>query len=77
MSVTQASTATGRVGPTALAVATLGDLGMPRAEIDAILETENPRLVRRHIQLHAERLEERPAEQRALLLSIEPTLSVR
>jgi DNA-binding transcriptional MerR regulator len=77
MSVTQASTATGRVGPMALAVVTLRDLGMPWAAIDAVLETEGPRLVRRYIQLHAERLEEHLAEQRGLLLTIEPTLSVR
>jgi hypothetical protein len=61
----------------ALAVVTLRDLGMPWAAIDAVLETEGPRLVRRYIQLHAERLEEHLAEQRGLLLTIEPTLSVR
>jgi hypothetical protein len=65
------------VGSTALAVATLSDLGMPWAEIGAILETNDPRLVRRYLLLHAERLEERLADQRKLLLSVEPILADR
>jgi hypothetical protein len=48
---------------------------MPWAEIDAILATDDPRLVRRFLQLHGERLEERLAEQRSLLLSVEPVLA--
>lgn len=64
-----------RIGSTALAVAALSDLGMPWTEIDAILEAEDRRLVRRYLQLHAERLEERLADQRSLLLSVEPILA--
>lgn len=64
-----------RGGSNALVVATLRDLGMPWEEVDAILETDDPRLVRRFLQLHAERLEERLADQRTLLLGIEPILA--
>jgi hypothetical protein len=49
---------------------------MPWAEIDAILETDDPRLVRRYLHLHVERLEERLADQRSLLMSIEPDLAL-
>lgn len=78
MTVARASTGlerTTRVGSTALAVATLRDLGMPWAEIEAILDAHDPRLVRRYLQLHSERLEERLGEQRSLLLSVEPILA--
>lgn len=45
------------------------------AEIDAILEADDPRLVRRHLQLHLERLEERLADQRSLLLKVGSVLA--
>lgn len=56
----------------ALAVRILRDLGMPRAEIDQILATSDPRVVRRYLDLHLERLEERLAEARATLVGLEP-----
>jgi DNA-binding transcriptional MerR regulator len=48
---------------------------MPLREIRAVLTADDPRIVRRHLELHRERLEERLAEQRALLDSLERTLS--
>lgn len=65
------------VGLPVLAVATLRDLGMPLAEVDAILEADDARLVRRYLLLHAERLEERLADQLSLLMSFEPILAAR
>ena len=63
------------VGSTAMAAATLRDLGMPPAEIEAILEADDPRLVRRYLQLHLEWLEERLADQRSLLLNVGSVLA--
>jgi len=39
----------------------LQDQGMPRDEIHAVLATDDPDLVRRYLELHRERLEERLA----------------
>jgi hypothetical protein len=47
-----------------LATPALMDQGMPPAEIDAILGAEDPTVIRRYLQLHEERLEERLADQR-------------
>ena len=49
----------------------LGDQGMPSAEIDAVLDTDDPVIVRRYLELHRERLEERLAEQIRALRRIE------
>jgi hypothetical protein len=40
------------------------DQGMTAEEIDAILGANDPEVVRRHLELHEERLEERFADQR-------------
>jgi len=42
---------------------TLRDQGMPVAELQAILRSDDPVIVRRYLELHRERLEERLAEQ--------------
>jgi hypothetical protein len=48
----------------ALATPALMDQGMPAEEIDAILGADDAEVVRRHLELHEERLEERFADQR-------------
>ena len=48
------NTRTMRVGSVASAVRALRDLGMPWAEIDRILATSDPRVVRRSLDLHLE-----------------------
>jgi DNA-binding transcriptional MerR regulator len=58
-------------------VGRLRDLGVPGAEIDEILRTDDPRLIHRYLELHRERLEERLAEQRATLAGIEALLTGR
>ena len=57
----------------ALATPELMDQGMPPEEIDAILGADDPEVVRRYLELHEERLEERFADQRR---SIERLLQV-
>src|SRR5262245_51803796 len=48
-----------KVNPsTAPAARVLADLGMSHEEICAVLTTDDPRLVRRHFELHRERLVE-------------------
>jgi len=44
---------------------------MPLDEIRALLATDDPEIVRRHLELHRERLEERLAAQVLTLVSIE------
>jgi hypothetical protein len=56
------------------AIRALIDQGMPWTEIASILGSDGPELVRRTLELHRERLEERLAEQRAELDRIEPLL---
>ena len=48
----------------ALATPALRDQGMPPEEIDTILDADDPEVIRRHLELHRERLEERFASQR-------------
>jgi DNA-binding transcriptional MerR regulator len=48
----------------ALATPALRDQGMPPEEIDAILGADDPEVIRRYLELHRERLEERLAYQR-------------
>jgi hypothetical protein len=48
--------------------------GMPQGEIHSLLATDDPRLIRRHLDLHRERLEERFADHRELVNSIEGLL---
>jgi len=65
----------------ALATPALMDQGMPAEEIDAILGAGDPEVVRRHLELHEERLEERFADQRRtighLMQVITPAPGVR
>jgi hypothetical protein len=48
---------------------------MPEDEIRTIVTTAEPELVRRYLELHRERLEERLAAQRRTLASVERLLS--
>ena len=64
-----------RVTPMSLAVRRLRNVGLPGPEIDEILRTDDPRLIHRYLELHRERLEERLAEQRAVLGEIEALLT--
>jgi len=65
----------------ALATPALMDQGMPPEEIDAMLGTQDPEVVRRYLELHEERLEERFADQRRtigrLLQVITPATGAR
>lgn len=65
----------------ALATPVLMDQGMPPEEIDAILGADDPEVVRRYLELHEERLEERLADQRRsidrLMQVITPATGVR
>ena len=48
--------------------------GMPEHEIRAVLDSRDPRLVHRFVELHAERLEERLAARRHALYRLEREL---
>ena len=48
---------------------------MPPNEIRAVLTTGDPELVRRYLELHGERLEERLADQRRTLAALERVLA--
>lgn len=65
----------------ALATPVLRDQGMPPEEIDAILGADDPEVVRRYLELHEERLEERLADQRRsigrLMQVVTPATGVR
>jgi hypothetical protein len=49
--------------------------GMPPEEIRAVLAAGDPTTVRRYLELHRERMEERLAEERRILASLEGTLA--
>jgi hypothetical protein len=51
-------------GQIAKATPALRDQGMSQEEIDAILSADDPDVIRRYLELHWERLEERFADQR-------------
>jgi hypothetical protein len=59
-------------------VARAGDMlieqGMPDEEVRAVLSARDPVVVRRHLELHRERLTERLAEQRAAVDRVERLL---
>jgi hypothetical protein len=57
------------------AAALLRESGMPADEIRTIVTTADPELVRRYLELHRERLEERLAAQHRTLASVERLLS--
>jgi DNA-binding transcriptional MerR regulator len=62
-------------GSLAWAVSTLTRQEMPREEIRAVLAAHEPETVRRYLDLHRERLEERLAEQRRTLADLERFLN--
>lgn len=47
---------------------------MPAEEVDAVLAADDPRVVRRHLELHRERLVEDLSEHRRTLASLERAL---
>ena len=53
----------------------LRDQGMPPDELRAVLTTADRKLVRRHLELHLERLEERLVTQRRRVAAIERILA--
>jgi hypothetical protein len=59
------------------AISTLREQGMPSVEIASILRAIDPERVRRHLELHRERLEEHLADQRLTLASLERLLVAR
>jgi hypothetical protein len=48
---------------------------MPREEIRAVLSADDPEIVRRYLELHRERLEERLAERQRALVALERSLT--
>jgi 4-alpha-glucanotransferase len=62
-------------GPLAWAASTLTRQEMPREEIRAVLAAHDPETVRRYLELHRERLEERLGEQRRTLADVERFLT--
>jgi hypothetical protein len=48
---------------------------MPEAEILAVLATDDPVILRRYLELHGERLQERAREQQRVLESLEDSLT--
>jgi hypothetical protein len=53
----------------------LREQGMPPDELRVVLTTPDPDLVRQHLELHLERLEERLASQRRRLAAIQRILA--
>jgi hypothetical protein len=62
-------------GSRAWAETVLRDQGMPPDELRAVLTTADRELVRRHLQLHLERLEERLVTQQRMVAAIERILA--
>jgi hypothetical protein len=58
----------------AYATSALADQAMPTEEIAAIVRTRDPELVRRYLELHRERLEERLADQQRTIDVLERLL---
>jgi DNA-binding transcriptional MerR regulator len=57
------------------AIEELSDLDMPPDEIAAMVQAQDPQLVRRYLELHRERLEERLADQVRTLERLERLLT--
>jgi hypothetical protein len=62
-------------GSVAWAESVLREQGMSREELGAVLATENAEIVRRHLELHLERLEESFAGQRRRAASAQRILT--
>jgi hypothetical protein len=52
----------------------LVEQGMPEDEVRSLLAARDPRIVRRHLELHRERLMERAVEQRTAIDRVEDAL---
>lgn len=63
------------VATAVLAERILRQLGMPPDEIRAVLDTDDPRQVRRHLELHRERLVEELIDRRRRLAAVERELA--
>jgi hypothetical protein len=63
--------------PITEAEATLVEQGMPTAEIRAVLVAEDPRVVRRYLELHRERLNEQLQDEWHAVDRVERLLTVR
>jgi hypothetical protein len=70
-----AASGSGEVWSMMRAAALLRETGMPADEIRTLVTTADPELVRRYLELHRERLEERLVAQRRTLASVERLLS--
>lgn len=62
--------------PIARATRTLREQGMPLEEVEAVLEVQEPQVLRRYMELHEERLEERLAADRRALAGVERSLAL-
>ena len=68
---------TRRISRAASATRALRACAMPEEEIRAVVEAEDAETVRRHVELHVERLQERLIRQRRILLDVERMLAGR
>jgi hypothetical protein len=57
--------------------ALLSRQGMPPGDVRAVLETRDPRVIRRHLELHRERLMEQAIDQRRVVDHVERLLVER
>lgn len=62
--------------PIASATRTLREQGMTPEEIEAVLAAEEPEVLRRYMELHRERLDERLAAERRALAGLERFLAL-
>jgi hypothetical protein len=56
------------------AAALLSRQGMPPGDVSAVLETRDPRVIRRYLELHRERLMEQAIDQRRAIDQVERLL---
>jgi hypothetical protein len=56
------------------AAALLSRQGMPPGDVSAVLVTRDPRVIRRHLELHRERLMEQTIDQRRAVDQVERLL---
>jgi hypothetical protein len=56
------------------AAAVLSRQGMPPGDVSAVLQTRDPRVIRRHLELHRERLMEQAIVQRRAVDQVERLL---